>query len=108
MKLRADGVLQSAKYFQIGATIVLQLGTNHPSSELGRIAVARKMAENDALNFSRQQLFDYASRRRIGKMTVARHDPLLHRPGPMRIALQKLFVVVGFDDQGVYLAQPFD
>ena len=41
-------------------------------------------------------------------MAVARHNPLFHRPGPMRIVLQKFFVVVGFDDQGVYFAQPFD
>jgi len=26
----------------------------------------------------------------------------------MRIALQKFFVVVGFDDQSLYFAQPFD
>jgi len=108
LKPWTDGILQSAKYFQIGATIVLQLGTNHPSSELGRIAIARKMAKDDALNISRQQLFDHAGRCRIGKMAMARHDPLFHRPGAMRIALQKFFVVVGFDDQGVYLAQPFD
>ena len=66
------------------------------------------MAKDDALNFSRQQLFDHTSRCRVGKMTVARHDPLFHRPGSIRIVLQKLFVVVGFDDQSVYFAQPFD
>src|SRR6476620_8158050 len=40
-------------------------------------------------------------------MSVARLDPLFHRPRPMRIVLQKFFVVVRFDDERVYLAQTF-
>ena len=108
MKPWTDGVLQGAKHFQVSAAGLFHLWTHRSRSQLGRITVARKMAEDDALNFSRQQLFDHAGRCRIGKMTVARHDPLLHRPGPMRIILQKFFVVVGFDDEGMHFAQSFD
>src|SRR5438128_11809269 len=40
-------------------------------------------------------------------MSVPRLNPLSHRPGPMRIVLQKFFVVVCFDDQGMNLPKPF-
>jgi len=36
------------------------------------------------------------------------HDPLLHRPWPGRIILQKFFVVVCLDHKRVHFAQPFD
>ena len=35
-------------------------------------------------------------------------DPLFHRPGPMRIVLQKFFIVVRFDHERVHLAQTLD
>ena len=41
-------------------------------------------------------------------MTVTRLDPLLHRPGPLRIILQKFFVVICLDDERMDLAQPLD
>jgi hypothetical protein len=41
-------------------------------------------------------------------MTVARLDPLLHRPRPVRIVLQKLFVVIRLDHERSHRAQPFD
>ena len=41
-------------------------------------------------------------------MTVTRLDPLLHRPGTMRIILQEFFVMIRLDDKRVDLAQPLD
>ena len=41
-------------------------------------------------------------------MTVPRLDALLHRPGPVRIVLEQLFVVIRLDHEGVNLTQPFD
>ena len=66
------------------------------------------MPEHDALDFSGKQLLDHARGRGIGKMTVPRHDPLFHRPGTMRIVLQKFFVVIGLDHERVHFAQTLD
>jgi hypothetical protein len=41
-------------------------------------------------------------------MTVARLDSLLHRPRPMDIVLQKLFVVIRLDHERSHLTQSFD
>src|SRR5438552_18856323 len=41
-------------------------------------------------------------------MTMARLDSLLHRPRPMRIVLQKFFVVIGLNHERLHLAQSFD
>ena len=41
-------------------------------------------------------------------MAMTRLDPLLHRPGPMRIVLQEFFVVVRLDHERVHFAQPLD
>ena len=106
MKSWADGVLQRAIYFQIGAAISLQLRANRAGGQFRGVAIAGEMAEHDTFNFSRQQLLKDAGRGSIGKVAMSRHDPLLHRPGPMRIVLQKLFVVVRLDHERVDLAQP--
>src|SRR5437764_2899875 len=39
---------------------------------------------------------------------ISRHDTLLHRPGPIRIVLQKFLVMIRFDDERMHLAQTFD
>ena len=39
---------------------------------------------------------------------MPRLDPLFHRPRPLRIILQKFFVVVRFDDERVHPAQALD
>ena len=66
------------------------------------------MPEHDALEFATQELLDDGGRRGIGKMAVPRLDPLLHRPGPMRIVLQQLLVVVRLDHERVHFPQPLD
>src|SRR5437764_13538023 len=108
MKSWANDVLQCAIYFQIGATIPLQLCANRASGQFRGIAIAGQMAEHDPLNFSRQQLLENAGRSGIGKMAMSRHDPLLHRPGPMRIVLQEFLVMIRFDNERMHLAQTFD
>src|SRR5215471_18150212 len=40
-------------------------------------------------------------------MAVAGLDALFHRPGPVRVVLQKFFVVVGLDHKCLHRAQPF-
>src|SRR5581483_5049486 len=64
------------------------------------------MAEHDAIDFSWQQFFDHGRGRIIREMSMSGLDALFHRPGPMGIVLQELFVVVRLDDQGVHLPQP--
>jgi hypothetical protein len=66
------------------------------------------MAKHNSLDFSRQQFLNHACRGRVRQMTVPRLDSLFHRPRPMRVVLQKFFVVIGLDHQRLYLAQPFD
>ena len=108
MKSWADGVLQRAIYFQIGAAISLQLRANRAGGQFRGVAIAGEMAEHDTFNFSRQQLLKDTGCGRVGKVAVPRHDPLLHRPGPMRIALQKFFVMICFNNKHVHLAEAFD
>ena len=66
------------------------------------------MTEHHALQFSAQELLDNGGRGGVRQMAVARLDPLLHRPRPMRIVLQKFFVVIRFDHQRVHFAQALD
>jgi len=39
---------------------------------------------------------------------MPRLDSLFNRPRPMRVALQKFFIVIGLDHQRAHLAQPLD
>src|SRR5947207_481463 len=41
-------------------------------------------------------------------MTMAGHNPLLHRPRSRWVSLQKFLVMIRLDDQGVHLAQALD
>ena len=41
-------------------------------------------------------------------MSVTRLDALLYRPWPVRIVLQHLFVVIGFDYERLHFAEAFD
>ena len=66
------------------------------------------MSEHDARDFAGQQLRDDGGRGRVGEMAVPRLDSLFHRPGPMRIVLQKFFVVIRLDHQRLHLAQALD
>ena len=38
---------------------------------------------------------------------MPRLDALFHRPGTVRVVLQKFFVVIGLDNQCLHMAQPF-
>ncbi len=40
-------------------------------------------------------------------MSVSRLDPLFHRPRPVRVILQKFFVVVSLDHERLHFSQPF-
>ena len=104
----ADLGLPGAMHFHLAAAPLRQHRANRARGELRGIAIAAEMTEHDALEFPGEQLLDHGRRRRIREMTVARLDPLLHRPGPMRIVLQKFFVVIRLDHEGVDLAQPLD
>src|SRR5216117_2221979 len=41
-------------------------------------------------------------------MAMPRLDSLFHRPRPMRVVLQKFFVVIRFDDERLHFAQALD
>ena len=70
--------------------------------ERGRVAIAAEMSKHDPIDFSGKQFFDHGGGRVIREMSVPRLDPLFHRPGPMRVALQKFFVVVSLDHERVH------
>src|SRR5215471_16225894 len=40
-------------------------------------------------------------------MSMPRLDALFHRPGTVRVVLQKFFVVIGLDNKCLHMAQPF-
>lgn len=105
---RADCALRGAKYFDVLATEFLEFRAHRAGGELGRIAVAAEMPEHDAGDFAGQQLRDDRGGGGVGKMTMPRLDPLLHRPGPVRILLQKFLVVIRLDDKGLHLPETLD
>src|SRR5438874_2531519 len=61
-----------------------------------------------ALDFSRQQFLNHARRRCVRQMSVPRLDALFHRPRPVRVVLQKFFVVISFDYERLHFSQAFD
>src|SRR5205807_9497402 len=40
-------------------------------------------------------------------MSMPRLDALFHRPGTVRVVLQKFFIVIGLDHQCLHMTQPF-
>src|SRR5438876_10972433 len=40
-------------------------------------------------------------------MSMSRLDALFHRPGTVRVVLQKFFIVIGLDHQCLHMTQPF-
>ena len=66
------------------------------------------MPEHDAVDFAGEQLGNDRGSGGVGKMAVPRLNPLFHRPGPVRIVLQKFLVVIRLDDERLHLAQPLD
>src|SRR6266516_4964068 len=66
------------------------------------------MPEHDTLYFSAQQFLNHTCRCRVRQLTMPRLNPLFHRPRPMRIVLQKFFVMISFDHERLHLAQSFD
>src|SRR5438067_11203949 len=89
VKTRADRALIRAKNFKLGAPAAFDLCAHRAASQLRRIAIAREMTEHHPLDFTGQQLLDDGRGGGVGEMTVPRHDALLYRPRPMRVALQK-------------------
>src|SRR4030095_3251400 len=65
------------------------------------------MSEHDAVDFSREQFLDDVRRRRVREVAMTRLNSLFHRPRSIRIILQKFFVMIGFDDERLDLAQAF-
>ena len=100
--------LRGAMHFDFAPAALRQHRADRARGQLRRVAIAAQMPEHDALEFPAQELLDHGGRRGIRKMAVARLDPLLHRPGPMRIVLQQFLVVIRLDHEGVHLAQPLD
>ncbi len=106
-KTRTDLRLCGAIKFHVDPAAFRQRIADCGKSKGRRVTVAAEMSEHDALNLSGKKLLDHAGSGGVGKMPVARLNPLFHRPRPMRIVLQKFFVVIGFDYKCVNLAQPF-
>src|SRR5215471_18354572 len=107
-KALTDRRLRGAENFDIDLANFFQGTANRFDCELGRVAIATKVTKHDAINFSGKQFFDHGRSRVVGKMSMPRLDPLLHRPRTVGVVLQKLFVVVRLDDQGVHRPQSFD
>src|SRR5438045_1487067 len=49
VKTGTDGILQRAKYFDIEATIAIELSANNAGGELGRVTIARAITKNQAV-----------------------------------------------------------
>src|SRR5450755_2110680 len=104
----ADFRLPRAMHLHFTAAALRKHRADRARREFRRVAIAAEMTEHDALEFPGEQLLDHGRRRCIRKMTVTRLDPLLHRPWPVRIVLQKFFVVIRLDHERVDLAQSLD
>ena len=107
VKTGADLRLGRTKQFDIDLAGFGERVANRLKSEVWRIAIAAQVSKHNPADLSRQKFFDHGCRGRVRKVTMPRHNPLLHRPRPMQIALQQFFVVIGFDDEGMHLPQPF-
>ena len=107
-KLDADLRLAGAMHLHFVAAALREHGPNRARGEFRRVAVATEMTEHDPLEFPGEQLLDHGRCRCIRKMAVTRLDSLLYRPWPMRIVLQKFFVVIRLDHERVDLAQSLD
>ena len=83
-------------------------GAHGAQGKLQRVAIAAEMSKNYTFDFSRQQFLDYTRRRCVRQMAMPRLNSLFHRPRPMRIVLQKFFVMVRFDHERLHFAQSFD
>ena len=90
--------------FHVDPAAFREQRVNGAQGELGCVAIAAEMAEHDALDFSRQQFLDHTYCRRIRQVPMPRLDPLFDRPRPMRIILQKLFVMIRFDHERLHSA----
>ena len=108
VEARTDFTLRRAKNFDIRPPEFIQFRADCSCREFGRIAIPAEMSEDHPGDLSGQDLRDHRGRGGVREMAVARLDPLFHRPGPMRIVLQKFFVVIRFNHQGLHLAQTLD
>src|SRR5262249_11556637 len=107
-KSRANLRLGGAKKLDVDLAGIAQRIAHGFERERGRIAIAAKMTKHDPVDFSRKQFFDDARGCIIRKVSVARLDPLFHRPGAMGIVLQKFFIVIRLNDERVHVAEPLD
>src|SRR2546421_9079887 len=86
-KFPADLRLAGAENFDVDLTGSAQRVAHGFKREHGRITIATEMTEDDPVDFSRKQFFDHGGGGVIGKMSVARLNPLFYRPRPMRVVL---------------------
>src|SRR6202011_4132748 len=82
--------LRRAKKFDVDFSGFAERLAHGLERESGGIAIATEMAKHDPIDFSGKQFFDNGGGRVIRKMPVPRLDPLFHRPGPVRVALQEI------------------
>ncbi len=94
--------------FHLDPATFRERGAHGAQGKLQRVAIAAEMSKNYTFDFSRQQFLDYTRRRCVRQVAVPRLNSLFYRPRPMWIVLQKLFVVIRFDHQGLYFTQSFD
>jgi hypothetical protein len=105
---KADLRLGGAMHLDFAPAAEGEHGADRARRQLRGITIPAEMAKHHPFEFPAQQLVDYGRSRFIRKMTVAGLDPLFHRPRPMGIVLQKLFVVIGLDHEGMHFAEALD
>jgi len=107
-KSGTDFELRRAINFHVSPAALLEGSAHRVYGQCGRVAIAAEMAKYDALDFPGQQFLDHACRSRVRQMSVPRLDALFHRPRPVRVVLQKFFVVIRFDHERLHFSQAFD
>ncbi len=85
----------------------VQPRSHGPDGKFRGVAVAAEMAEKHMAQGIGGHFRNNIRRGGIGKMTVPGQDPLLHRPGALRVLLQKRLVVVRLDQKGVHAPHGF-
>lgn len=107
-KSEADFILPRAMHFHLITPALREHRANRAGGEFGGVAIPAEVTEHHAFEFPGKQLFDDCRGGGVREMTVARLNALLHGPRTMRIVLQKFFVMIRLDHEGMDLTQALD
>ena len=105
---RAGPVLKSCFHLNMPRPDAVEALADDAMGQFGAIAIAAQVGQVNPLQFSRNNLLRKLRRRVVREMAVSAQDALLDAPRSLRIVLQELQVVIGFEQEDVRRAHPFD